>query len=64
MGRLESREYQVAMLYGELIDDLSGLLSTDDDAPLDGLRDRARTAEREISRQMDEFRRLAAEFRG
>ncbi|MEN8150807.1 MAG: hypothetical protein ABFS86_13370 [Planctomycetota bacterium] len=62
--QLKQREYRVAILYGETIDDLSGLLAGDDRAPLGDLQARARTAEREFTRQMEDFRDLAAEFGG
>jgi len=64
VSQLMCREEQVAALYGETIHELSDLFSMDDETPLPDLKGHAQTASRELTRQLVEFRRLAAEFRG
>jgi len=61
--QLMSREYQVAALYYETIEELSPLLTSGDAAPLEEIRQQARTAETELTAQLEAFRELAAAFR-
>ena len=62
VDQLMSREYQVAILYGETITELSPLLTSAGTEPLEDVRKQARAARDALTTQMEEFRRLAAEF--